>query len=188
MNRKMLLLRDGRRAVVRLLSRNDTELLCCCFAGFGKDARRNFAPHPFSREMADEICCHLRADKTSLRFLVTIGHPPHEKPIGYAFVRMLDRKVPALAIGLIDEVTGQGLGRQVLAFLLDIARATGFAKIALTVMMRNHRARAFYEQNGFSYHGTRFWDACGKGWSLKMEKSLRDRKNGTIWTDSNNHT
>jgi len=181
--RKVLELKDGQTVTIRPLTRNDADLLCRCFRRYGKEARKNFAPHPFSREMAESLCANLARDSCSRRYVIVSGKPPHEKPLGYAFLYQLDQKVPLLAIGLADEATGQGLGRQVAEFMIEVARRHGFAKVGLCVMMRNARARRLYESMGFTYHGHRFWDDHGKGWSLRMEKNIRERKNHNVWHD-----
>jgi len=174
MDRRSVVLKDGRTAVIRHLTRADTELLFLCFESFGHEARRNFAPHPFSPEIAADICSRIGNDASSVRFLVTEGDPPAERPLGYAFLWLLDQDVPSLGIGLVDAAIGLGLGRHVMEFLIDCARERGFARITLSVMVRNTRARALYESLGFTCHGHRTWDDNGKGWSLKMEKNLKE--------------
>jgi len=183
MERKALELKDGRKAAIRSLTKADADLLHRCFRRFGKEARRNFAPHPFSYETAESLCDNLAQVRSSRRYLIIIGRQPNEKPLGYAFLYQLDQKVLSLAIGLTDESVGQGLGRQVAGFLIDVARKLGFAKVCLCVMMRNGRARRLYESMGFSYQGHRFWDDNGKGWSLRMEKNVRKKKGNCVWED-----
>ena len=183
MERKALKLKDGRKATIRPLAKSDAELLCRCFRRYSAEARRNFAPHPFSRETAEKLCTCLPQDAASLRYIIAAGRGAQEKPFGYAILYQLDQKVPLLAIGLADEATGQGLGRQVAEFQIEVARRHGFAKVGLCVMMRNTRARMLYESMGFTYQGHRFWDDHGKGWSLRMEKNIRERKGNNVWQD-----
>jgi len=161
---------DGRKAVIRPLKPGDADLLFQCFQGFGAIARKNFAPHPFSREIAEDICSRIDTDTANARFLVTQG--PDEVPLGYAFISKFGDDVPFLGIGLIDTATGVGLGRKVVQFLLSHGRAAGYAKLALSVMVRNARARALYESLGFTYLDGQVWDENGEGWSLRMEKVL----------------
>jgi len=165
-----VVLRDGRKGMIRPLSSADAELLYGCFQGLGAEARRLFAPHPFSREVAEDLCSSVETDKTALRFIVV--EQEGGTPLGYAFLFHLERRVPSLGIGLVDSAVGLGLGRQVMAFLLDRARQLGCAAVRLTVMERNTRARALYESLGFRYYNGRSWDSNGNGWSLKMEAPL----------------
>lgn len=183
MERKALKLKDGRKGVIRSLTKADADLLYRCFRRFGKEARRNFAPHPFSRETAESLCENLVQDHPSRRYLIIIGKPPNEKPLGYTFLYQLDQKVPSLAIGLTDDAVGQGLGRQVVEFLIDVAGKLGFAKVCLCVLMRNGRARRLYESMDFTYQRHRFWDDNGKGWSLRMAKNIGGRRGSYVWDD-----
>ena len=170
MKRKTIRTTDGRKALIRPLGPHDADLLFRCFEGFGNISRRDFAPHPFSREIAEDICSRIAVDTATARFVVT--EAPGEEPIGYAFISQLGESVPFLGIGLIDNATGIGLGRQVMKFLIKYARAAGHAKLSLSVMVRNVRARALYESLGFTYLGGQVWDDNGDGWSLRMEKVL----------------
>jgi len=163
---------NGRWALIRRLAGTDTELLFRCFRGLGGEARRHFAPHPFSREIAQDICSKAGCEKTALRFIITDGESPDETPLGYSFLWFLDQEVPSVGIGLVDDAAGQGLGRCVLEHLLEEARGLGYDKIRLTVVARNARARALYESAGFCYYGDHTWDEHARGWSLKMERSL----------------
>ena len=165
-------LRDGRTALIRPLTENDTDLLFCCFHSFSAEARRFFAPHPLSREIAEDICSRAPTESTAKRFIVTENTPPNEEPLGYAFLWFLDQDVPLLGICLTENATGQGLGRDVIEFLMERARELGHDTIRLTVVTRNERARALYESMGFRYCADRTWSEHAGGWSLKMEKDL----------------
>ncbi|NQT20195.1 MAG: GNAT family N-acetyltransferase, partial [Planctomycetes bacterium] len=165
-------LRDGRSALIRPLTDNDTELLLRCFHSFGAEARSFFAPHPFSREVAEDICSRAPTEKAARRFIVTENAPPDEEPLGYAFLWFLDQEVPSLGICLVESAIGQGLGRCVIEFLLERARELGYDAIRLTVVARNKRARALYEVIGFRYYGDRTWSEHARGWSLKMKRDL----------------
>ncbi|HUS57455.1 MAG TPA: GNAT family N-acetyltransferase [Planctomycetota bacterium] len=176
MKRKAVQLNDGRKATIRPLGPADAELLFRCFQGYGSIACRNFAPHPFSREIAEDICSRVASDTTSYRVIVTEGDAPDEEPLGYAFLWQLNQPVPLLGIGLIDRAAGGGLGRQVMECLLEQARQQGHSKVSLSVMVRNARARRLYEALGFTYVNGQTWDENGKGWSLKMEKRLDGRQ------------
>jgi len=171
-------LRDGQQALIRPLTTSDTRLLYRCFRGYGEQARRNFAPHPFTREIAEDICSQADDQRTSQRFLIVRGAPPKEQPLGYAFLWFLDQEIPSLGIGMVDAAVGRGLGRCVLEFLLERARELGHRRLWLSVMERNARARALYESAGFAYYGEPRWSENGQGMILRMEKVIAPVEGG----------
>lgn len=166
-------LKNGRAAIIRDLRPGDTALLHACFCEYDTETRRNFAPHPFTREMAEDICSNIGKDETTRRFII-VDAAETQKPLGYAFLWHLHEETPSLGIGLTPEGTGHGLGRQMMNVLLDTACAMGYAAIWLSVMDRNTRAKGLYESLGFKYEGERFWDDNGDGWMWKMSSKLKN--------------
>jgi GNAT superfamily N-acetyltransferase len=75
---------------------------------------------------------------------------PEEEP-GYGFV---DEDTPELTIAIVPSRRGKGLGEQLLAALLDEARAQGRSEISLSVEPDNPAIR-LYEQHGFARVGER---------------------------------
>jgi GNAT superfamily N-acetyltransferase len=75
---------------------------------------------------------------------------PEEEP-GYGFV---DEDTPELTIAIVPSRRGKGLGEQLLAALLDEARAQGRTEISLSVEPDNPAIR-LYEQHGFARVGER---------------------------------
>lgn len=58
-----------------------------------------------------------------------------------------------VSIYVLPERTGQGIGRALLDAALVSLRDEGFFKVYLWVLEENHRARAFYEGQGFVPNG-----------------------------------
>lgn len=54
---------------------------------------------------------------------------------------------------LEEEAKGSGLAQALLDWAIGEARARGFCDLCLTVWIGNHRARRFYERNGFEEIG-----------------------------------
>jgi len=75
---------------------------------------------------------------------------PEEEP-GYGFV---DEDTPELTIAIVPSRRGKGLGEQLLAALLDEARAQDRSEISLSVEPDNPAIR-LYEQHGFARVGER---------------------------------
>lgn len=81
------------------------------------------------------------------------------RPIGAAWYRLfafddpargfVAAGVPELIIGVLPLWRAQGVGRALMRSLTDVARASGFARIALSVEHDNF-ARALYRSDGFT--------------------------------------
>lgn len=69
---------------------------------------------------------------------------PDDDP-GYGFV---DSATPELAIGVIAEARGRGVGTALLHALLDVARERGPAQVSLSVELDNP-SRRIYQRAGF---------------------------------------
>ncbi len=70
--------------------------------------------------------------------------PAHES--GYGFV---DEATPEIAIAVVPDRRGAGVGDALLRALVDAARSNGFGAISLSVQKSNHTAAKLYERNGF---------------------------------------
>jgi ribosomal protein S18 acetylase RimI-like enzyme len=69
---------------------------------------------------------------------------------GYGFV---DERTPELAIAVVPNARGKGVGAKLLAALLDRARMEGYATISLSVDRNNAGAIGLYERHGFERVG-----------------------------------
>ena len=66
---------------------------------------------------------------------------------GYGFV---DEQTPELAIAVVPNARGKGVGGALLDALLERARTAGFPAVSLSVDRRNAGAIHVYEQHGFA--------------------------------------
>ena len=66
---------------------------------------------------------------------------------GYGFV---DERTPELAIAVVPNARGKGVGRALLDGLLERARAGGFEAVSLSVDRNNEGAISLYERHGFT--------------------------------------
>ena len=73
-----------------------------------------------------------------------------EEP-GYGFV---DERTPELTIAIVPSRRGKGLGRDLLAKLIERARAEGYEQLSLSVEPDNPAIR-LYEETGFEKVGER---------------------------------
>ena len=69
---------------------------------------------------------------------------------GYGFV---DEQTPELAVAVVPNARGNGVGSALLVSLLDRARVNGYNAVSLSVDRHNERAIALYEQYGFGQVG-----------------------------------
>ena len=65
-----------------------------------------------------------------------------------------ERTAEVLTIYLLEDVTGRGIGRELLASASDRLRELGYRRATLWVMASNDRSRRFYERAGWFWDGT----------------------------------
>ena len=82
---------------------------------------------------------------------------------GYGFV---DEETPELAIAVVPNRRGRGIGEALLEALVERARADGYSALSLSVERENPVLVSFYEQHGFSVLGN------GDEHSLTMRRTL----------------
>ena len=87
-----------------------------------------------------------------------------EQP-GYGFV---DEETPELAIAVVPNRRGRGIGEALLDALCERARADGYHALSLSVERGNEDLVSFYEQHGFS----RVADDEGDEHSMTMRRPL----------------
>lgn len=75
--------------------------------------------------------------------------------VGVAWARVMNDfghfydGVPSLAISLLPEYRGRGIGKLLLSGLLDRLRSMGHDRVTLSVQKENHRACKLYQSLGF---------------------------------------
>lgn len=93
-------------------------------------------------------------------FLATLD--PGEAPVGFAMLSACDLPVETGSDDLelrriyaLHRFHGEGVGRRLLAVVIERARARGAKRLLLGAYGENHRAIAFYRKHGFEQVGTR---------------------------------
>jgi RimJ/RimL family protein N-acetyltransferase len=75
------------------------------------------------------------------------------KMVGFLTINKKDGEI--WAIYLLDEVRSKGYGTEILNFAIDELKNMGHEIIVLWVFEENHKARRFYERNGFRFDGAK---------------------------------
>ena len=116
---------------------------------------KEYPSEPFAREMTETgsqyVCCVDGRIVASF----AINDDPAQEYAKVRFSRSLARgeylTIHALAVA--TECQGLGIGKEIVRFCIDFAKASGFKAIRLDVVPTNYPARKLYEQCGFSYLG-----------------------------------
>jgi ribosomal protein S18 acetylase RimI-like enzyme len=165
-------LRDGTVVTIRPLRAEDGQPLGTFFVGLSAETQRRYAPHPFDRETAAQLCSSIGADPRT-RFIVVLEQDV-EAPliIGYLIltpgVSETERQrnagyldgVPCAAIApaVADAYQGQGVGQLMARHVIACAKGMGLQRLYLSGGVRafNESGIAFYQRLGFRRVGE-FW-------------------------------
>jgi ribosomal protein S18 acetylase RimI-like enzyme len=94
-----------------------------------------------------------------------------EKDAGYGFV---DETTPELSIAVVPSRRGKGLGKDLLAALLERARKDGYEQVSLSVE-RDNPALRLYERHGFRKVGE-----AGNAYTMVADLSAENRPSASI--------
>ncbi|MGH9010932.1 MAG: GNAT family N-acetyltransferase [Acidimicrobiia bacterium] len=93
----------------------------------------------------------IEGDDGQVAGIGVVGPPRRTEPSGVGELWM---------INLEPAVWGSGLGTQLLAVATDELRRAGYVEAVLWVLAANHRARRFYEREGWKPDGTEITDGA----------------------------
>ena len=160
-------LRSEEEAVFRPLEAGDAEALGDFFVGLSEATLALYAPHPFDRATAQELCGNIRNTETT-RMIATVGEGGAERIIAYFIlvwsalpgeltryadvgIDLASREGCTLAPCVADAYQDQGVGSVLMAHVIPLARRLGFKSIVLFGGTREANVRAihFYEKHGF---------------------------------------
>ena len=155
---RLLFLKDGRTARLRHARPEDASMLLELLRTTSAESRFLLRePEEVTMTVEEEEAFITARLEAPGQVLLTIEMEGHLVGMGSLsgvgpFQRYAHRGGVALA--LRQSVWGQGLGRQLLTALLDIAKTAGYEQVELDVLADNHRARSLYESVGFTVTGT----------------------------------
>jgi ribosomal-protein-alanine N-acetyltransferase len=121
---------------------------------------------------------------TPRRVARAIRHPETEviaakqggRIVGFAVMRLYDEHAHLFLLGVRTEAQRQGIGRQLLEWLEELARAAGVGTIRLEVRAKNHGARAFYRSLGYLEIGVAYGYYSGLEDAIRMSASTKTRE------------
>jgi RimJ/RimL family protein N-acetyltransferase len=138
---------DGELLEVRPLGACDGDAIAEVFARMSDESRRMrfLAPKP-------------TLSKAELRYLTDLDHTSHDAlaalaPDGriVAVVRYaeLSGGTAELAIEVVDDYQGRGIGPPLLEQAIELARARGYCRLTASMLWENFRARKLFKRLGF---------------------------------------
>lgn len=146
-----VVLKDGRRVLLRAYEQNDFEGLVSMYASLSEETLR-YAMRPFDRKKIGTWI----TDLPNTIMLVALSE---DKIIGHLMIDKLSspivRTTGELHIFLHQDFQSAGLGTAMIRESLSLARAKGLHRIGLSVVADNHLAIGLYEKLGFVKEGVR---------------------------------
>jgi GNAT superfamily N-acetyltransferase len=153
-------LNGGKTVVMRPLRASDEQALGDYFVNLSANTRSLFAPHSFDRDTAHSICCGAE-ERATVRFVAEdergniiayfILHLEITDEAAERYDNLDPDSVCSVAPSVADEWQGQGLGRQMMRYVMEIAAAFGNEQMILSggVQAENEQAMHFYRRMGF---------------------------------------
>jgi ribosomal protein S18 acetylase RimI-like enzyme len=140
-------LKNGLSLPARRLTRADAPALVAFNLALDAESRRKFTPHAYDGKTLETM---LRRSEAGEDYTLAVFDGPLLS--AYFFLWYFRKPVPLLGIGMRSECQHQGLGKQLMSHLIEVARETGRDGVELTTMLDNHTAFALYQKCGFNYY------------------------------------
>ncbi|WP_158289382.1 GNAT family N-acetyltransferase [Paenibacillus flagellatus] len=137
-------------ARIRPMNPADAERMRRFYESMSGESRDIFPNYPFTREHAEQAAKESATDPDKRRYVAVDGeYAPEGAMIGMVWFWGWSKRVPWLGIMIADDYQNRGLGKAMLAFAVDEARAAGKGGILLTTAKTNVRAQSLYGRFGF---------------------------------------
>ncbi|MHB0857417.1 MAG: GNAT family N-acetyltransferase [Anaerolineae bacterium] len=139
--------------IIRPFTHHDAALFAEFLAALSERTYYYFHPHPFTREVAEQLTGPDVDDPNTLRFLALQEGDKGSRMVGYVFFWTWTAPVSWLGIAVRDGYQEQGLGGRLMRQAIAEARKAGKEGIQLTTMKDNVRGQALYRRCGFRIMG-----------------------------------
>ena len=116
---------------------------------------KRYPSEQFVREMTEAGCLFVcRIDGQIAAAFALNADPQNEyKKVNFSKSLSQGEYLVIHALAVATELQGRGIGKQIVRFCIDYARARGYKAIRLDVVPDNYPAKKLYEQCGFVYLG-----------------------------------
>jgi RimJ/RimL family protein N-acetyltransferase len=139
---------DGLVVHIRPIGPDDKQLLRSGFERLSEESRYRRFLHPVKRLSEHDLTYFTEIDHENHEALVALG-PNGSEPIGVArFIRLLDPQGAEVAIAVVDEWQGRGVGTLLLHELVERARAVRVRRFTATCLADNREAIDLLQQLG----------------------------------------
>jgi len=132
---------------IRPLQSDDEALINAFFEHMGGESRALFNRRDYNRRGVIKQCARPLPDR---RFWLALLDG---EMVGYVFFLDWKTGVPELGIAVRDDLQGQHLGKTLMEYAMNEARACGKGGIYLTTHTANLRGQALYDAMGFTCMG-----------------------------------
>lgn len=127
---------DGAVVQVRPIGADDKQLLRAAFDRLSPDSRYRRFLHPVKHLTEHELAYLTEVDHHDHEALLAVG--THHEPVGVArYVRLNDPEVAEVAIAVVDDWQGRGVGTLLVHELVERARAAGIRRFQATCLADN---------------------------------------------------
>ena len=148
--------KNGKKVVFRPEQSSDTEMLWEMFSTLSKKSASNLLP-PFTRERIESWTRNIDYDEV-LAIVAVVETENGQRIIGSASLKFNSQEPlkhkAEFGITVHDDCQNKGIGNELLAHLVNIARTKNLTKIHLNVNATNDRAISLYKKAGFRIEGT----------------------------------
>ncbi len=155
---KTVLLKDGRKVLLRTYRPQDKESLISFYATLSPETLRWALP-PYDRPRVERMVSNLA------NAIILIAQDKN-RVVGHLhiYTQSFNRAkgLGELFIYLHQDYQNIGLGNAMMRESIELAREKGLHRIGLSVIAPNHRAIKLYEKVGFKHEGVRKEDYYGE--------------------------
>ena len=151
---------------LREVCAEDTERIGAFFDGMGGASRSLFNRRDYNRRGVLKYCNKPDATRRYVLALEQDG-----SMAGYVFFLDDNTSIPELGVAVRDDLQGQGLGRYLVEYAIELARNEGKGGLILTTHVANLRGQTLYESCGFVCMGQ-----CKNGTELFYLLRFRNEK------------
>ncbi len=138
----------GENIRIKRLSAEDITALQHFNTNLSEQTRSQFLPHKYDQKTISKFVD--RNDKGIDRIYVALSD---DKVVAYFFLWDLKKRFPVLGVGITESHQRQGLGKQLMAILINDAKEARSDGIVLTTVLTNVGAYQLYLKMGFIYLG-----------------------------------